>query len=605
MSLSITEKAEIKKHFDSFDRDGDGHVTVDEVAIVIKSIGDAVPPPQKIKELIAEVDADNNGTIEFEEFCVFMAKLREGKASGSKGFGDIIVKNANVNVIQSATGASHSFSDEEKVSFVDYINDVLSQDPDLRHLHFPLNPEGMDLFTSAVRDGILMCKLINASVKGTIDERAINKGNNLNAFKITENQNLCINSAKSIGCTVINVGAADLTEGKVHIVLGLIWQIIRIGLMAAINLKNHPYLVRLLEPGETLEDLMKLSPEQILLRWFNYHLKNSGSNRRVNNFSSDIKDSECYTILFNQLAPKQCDTSALNENNLTKRAEKVLANAEKINCRRFVRPRDIVNGNPKLNLAFVAHIFNTCPGLEPVEEVIEVIEETREEKAFRNWMNSMGVDPFVNHLYEDLRDGLILLQMFDKIQPGIVNWSQVNTKKPLNKFKQCENCNYAISLGKSLKFSLVGIAGSDIQAANKTLTLALVWQMMRFFILNYLNNISKSKGGKDITENDIVAWCNEKVRSAGKSTQMDSFKDKSLADSLFIVDLLWACQPDSVNYSLVTPGSTDEERMLNAQYTISCARKMGCAVFLLWEDIIEVKPKMMLTLFGAIASVFM
>ncbi len=86
-------------------------------------------------------------------------------------------------------------------------------------------------------------------------------------------------------------------------------------------------------------------------------------------------------------------------------------------------------------------------------------------------MNSMGVDPFVNHLYEDLRDGLILLQMFDKIKPGLVNWSQVNSKKPLNIYKQCENCNYAIQLGKDLRFSLVGIAGSDIQAANKTLTL--------------------------------------------------------------------------------------------------------------------------------------
>jgi len=241
-----------------------------------------------------------------------------------------------------------------------------------------------------------------------------------------------------------------------------------------------------------------------------------------------------------------------------------------------------------------------------VEEIhIEEIEETREEKAFRNWMNSMGVDPFVNHLYEDLRDGLILLQMFDKIKPGIVNWSQVNTKKPLNIYKQCENCNYAIQLGKDLRFSLVGIAGSDIQAANKTLTLALVWQMMRFFILNYLNNISKAKGGKDITEADIVHWCNDKVKGAGKGSHMDSFKDKSLADSIFILDLLWACQPNSINFSLVNGGADEEQRMLNAQYAISCARKMGCVVFLLWEDIIEVKPKMMLTFFGAVASVFM
>jgi len=458
----------------------------------------------------------------------------------------------------------------------------------------------MKLF-KAIRDGILICKLINASIKGTIDERAINKGANLNTFKVTENQNLCINSAKAIGCNVINIGGADLIEGKVHLALGLIWQIIRIGLMASINLKNHPYLVRLLEPGETLEDLLKLSPEQILLRWVNYHLKNSGSAKRVKNFSGDIKDSEAYTLLLNQLAPKKCDKAALNESNPTKRAEMVLSNAAKIDCKKFVRARDIVAGNPKLNLAFVANMFNTCPGLEPVEEVI-IDEETREEKAFRNWMNSLGVDPFVNNLYEDLRDGLILLQILDKIQPGIVDWSKVNTKKPLNKFKQVENCNYAITLGKSLKFSLVGVAGSDIHDGNKKLTLAIVWQAMRYFVLNFLKNMSKN--GREITEGEIIDWCNQKVRSAGKSSSMESFKDKSLSNSIFIMDLLFGCQPESVNYDLVTPGSNDEEKMLNAQFAISCARKMGCAVFCLWEDIVEVKEKMMLTLFGAIMSQF-
>lgn len=33
---------------------------------------------------------------------------------------------------------------------------------------------------------------------------------------------------------------------------------------------------------------MALSPEEILLRWFNYHLEEAGSSRRVNNFTKDI-----------------------------------------------------------------------------------------------------------------------------------------------------------------------------------------------------------------------------------------------------------------------------------------------------------------------------
>lgn len=37
--------------------------------------------------------------------------------------------------------------------------------------------------------------------------------------------------------------------------------------------------------------------------------------------------------------------------------------------------------------------------------------------------------------------------------------------------EKLENCNYAVSLGKEVKFSLVGIAGHDISEGNPTLTL--------------------------------------------------------------------------------------------------------------------------------------
>lgn len=37
--------------------------------------------------------------------------------------------------------------------------------------------------------------------------------------------------------------------------------------------------------------------------------------------------------------------------------------------------------------------------------------------------------------------------------------------------EKLENCNYAIELGHELKFSLVGIAGQDLNKGNKTFTL--------------------------------------------------------------------------------------------------------------------------------------
>jgi plastin-1 len=113
--------------------------------------------------------------------------------------------------------------------------------------------------------------------------------------------------------------------------LGLIWQIIRIGLLANVSLTAHPELYRLLQPGEDINDLLKLPPEQILLRWVNYHLKNAGrEDKCIKNFSGDIKDSEAYTILLNQLAPDRCNQNALREKDHEKRAGMVLENALKI-----------------------------------------------------------------------------------------------------------------------------------------------------------------------------------------------------------------------------------------------------------------------------------
>lgn len=47
-------------------------------------------------------------------------------------------------------------------------------------------------------------------------------------------------------------------------------------------------LIILLRDGESLEHLLSLSPEELLLRWVNYHLQNAGT-KTISNFSEDIK----------------------------------------------------------------------------------------------------------------------------------------------------------------------------------------------------------------------------------------------------------------------------------------------------------------------------
>lgn len=75
---------------------------------------------------------------------------------------------------------------------------------------------------------------------------------------------------------------------------------------------------------------------------------------------------------------------SIQEPDLKKRADIMLQQAAKLGCRSFVTPVDVINGVYKLNLAFVANLFNNHPGLDKPEGEIaglESIEETREEKS--------------------------------------------------------------------------------------------------------------------------------------------------------------------------------------------------------------------------------
>merc|ERR1719240_1628237 len=74
--------------------------------------------------------------------------------------------------------------------------------------------------------------------------------------------------------------------------------------------------------------------------------------------------------------------------------------------------------------------------------------DSREERAFRMWINSLGLDSQVNNLIEEMADGLLILETMDKINPGIVDWKRVD-KKPKNVHAKVINCNYAVELGKA------------------------------------------------------------------------------------------------------------------------------------------------------------
>ncbi|CAO1636784.1 unnamed protein product [Parajaminaea phylloscopi] len=602
--FSQEEMMGLINRFRQIDVDGTGSVGKQDV---IKAVEDSKEATyDQARETLKEVNLDSSGRVELEDYVDLFAKLRAGRnaTAGTVTKGKVTVKGSNASV-------QHTINEDERTEFTRHINSTLAGDTHIGN-RLPVPTDTFQLFDEC-KDGLILCKLINDAVPDTIDERVLNVGKGgkgPNAFQMTENNNIVITSAKAIGCSVVNVGAQDLIDGREHLILGLIWQIIRRGLLSKIDLKNHPELYRLLDDGETLEEFLRLPPDQILLRWFNYHLKAANWPNRVSNFSKDVADGTNYTVLLSQLKPESCDRKPLQEADVLQRAEMVLQRADAIGCRKYLTPSAMVAGNPKLNLAFVAHLFNTWPCLEALEEPppMEIedfdAEGEREARVFTLWLNSLDVDPGVYSLFDDLQDGTVILQAFDKVVPGSVVWRRVSKPKEgqeLSRFKAVENTNYAVDLAKANQMHIVGIQGADIVDGTKTLTLGLVWQLMRLNISKTLSSLGK--GGKAVSDQDMVAWANGVVKSAGKSTSMRSFKDPSLKSAHFFLDLLDGMRKGIVDYNLVQQGRTEEECRNNAKLAISIARKLGALIFLVPEDIVDVRQRLILTFVGSLMSI--
>jgi plastin-1 len=229
--------------------------------------------------------------------------------------------------------------------------------------------------------------------------------------------------------------------------------------------------------------------------------------------------------------------------------------------------------------------------------------DSREERVFRLWMNSLGLEDFyVNSLWEDCKDGIAILKVEDYVEPGCVTWSKVEMK-PANKFKKLSNCNYAVVIGKSMKFSMVTTDGNDFVTGNRKLLLGFIWQLMRLHTFKILAKVQEKKfGGKTINDDMLVTWANESIAAAKRDSKIKSFQDGSMSSGVFFLDLLHALEPKVIDWSLAKEGKNQEEGLSNCKYAISIARKLGATIFCLPEDLQEVKPKMIMTFVASLMS---
>eukprot|EP01107_Rhizomastix_libera_P000939 TRINITY_DN11760_c0_g1_i1.p1 TRINITY_DN11760_c0_g1~~TRINITY_DN11760_c0_g1_i1.p1 ORF type:complete len:1340 (+),score=528.49 TRINITY_DN11760_c0_g1_i1:1-4020(+) len=510
-------------------------------------------------------------------------------------------------------GCGDSELGEEQQCYIDYINSIMSnqdgQQDTQPSTKFPIGYSYKEI-ALACFDGVLICKLINHTVPNTVDMRVVIQ-KPVSKSDLDCNHSLTENSAAAIGCEEAMHFSNSILRGQIPIVMKLIAEIIKIGLMSRITLSHHPELVQLQERGEDFPKFLTLLPEKLLLRWMNYQLHVIGE-LPITNYGIDLKDG---TKLFGLLRILSNDSISNDADYDTpeKKAEYIIKNSLSVGTIPLTKSTNIVLSHDLPIQLLCAQLLHYRINLQQIqkdqqESIAKALkaldlEGTREERVFCNWMTSIGVP--VRSLVTDLSDGIALLKVLEIIHPHIVDWKKtVPRSDRMNKFNKVQNCNYAVEVSKNrCGYVIVNLSGEDICEGNRKLILGLVWQMMRDHVLTVLSKLNEAKGGT-ISEPEIQEWACSMVKRSGKMSQMKDFRDQSLKDSKFLIDLLNAILPGCVSYGFLAEGKNDEEIIANAKYAITVARKIGACVFITHEDIIEVKDKQLMIFVATLMSVY-
>ena len=520
------------------------------------------------------------------------AATPEGLTSGKEPLGRLFVG-------EIYNAFANPYNVDEKECYCKIINKLFENNEDLKS-KIPIDPESNEVFKK-IKDGVILAKLVNIAAPGTVDERVITRVPGMTSEEEKANVNLVINSARSIGC-LIEAKSDDVLNEVRNLDIDLLYQVLKPIVYKKISVQEFPQMLRFKQEKEEIEELLTLGPEDFLIRWFNHHLAKINHPNKLEKFDQDLKDSEKYTLLLNILN-EECDKSALDTEDLLERANKVLENAPKIGANIYIKSRDIPSGNAHLNRFFTAELFMANHGMGEATQEEKMManklldddeEGGREERSFRTWINSLKLEGVkkVNNLYEECRNAILLLKMIDKIKPGTVNWKIVELKNLKNPFKVGVNCQEAIDASKRSGYKIVSCGNKDIQNGSKKHILGIVWQLMRAHTLKIIG---------ERTEEELIEWANSKIP---KERKIKNLKEKKLGDGLFWIDLLAAIEPKCIRWDLIVKENlTDKDKEMNAKYALSVARGLGAMIFLVWEDITEVKSKLLLTFLASLYEV--
>lgn len=209
-------------------------------------------------------------------------------------------------------------------------------------------------------------KLVNLLAPGTIPTRAIQEDTSdprRGRFRMLENQSEVLRAARRLHCSIVSMAPSDLVEGKNNLIYGLLWQIVKNGILV----RAEGSLLPSLRPSRSQSNLGgEASPsfaEGSLLRWVNQTL-NLAEEDRLTNLGKGLSDGRIYIRLLQavfafpqpdsdaplSLLPQDSQESGERATIVCKVGREILGN------RCILVPEDIVEGNEAMNVLFLASL---------------------------------------------------------------------------------------------------------------------------------------------------------------------------------------------------------------------------------------------------------
>ena len=287
----------------------------------------------------------------------------------------------------------------ESVAFSLWLNETLGADPVVGPGGIsPLVPLSLEedppALVGAVRDGVLLCCLVNAVSPSALDLRALNlagahgplvpgvpraKRGGGHFFPCRENLRAALGAAAATSACLLpkHATAKAIEAGASPAIADTLWALLKLHVTRALREQQadagSALVQKLALEGETAQDVARLSTERLVLRWVNFQLARTpggcGLAGRIDAFGAQLADGVALAALCRTVAPEHSSDvpstdSACRAAGAVEAVTQALSAAYGAGVNQWFTVEAMTEANARLQFAFLALLFAAAPALE-------------------------------------------------------------------------------------------------------------------------------------------------------------------------------------------------------------------------------------------------